>query len=199
MQSDDRAARDADEARWQRLLRLLSPVHRAAALTARRLCRSPADGDDLLQEAVLRAHRKLDSLRDEDRFRSWFYAVLLSVHRSRSRRDFWRRFLPLDVAGGAEPTGEDGRSWDETRVRTARVSRALSTLPPVQREAVVLHEIDGYSVEEIATMQAVSVSAVKSRLKRGRERLRRHYARLGVHEASAGAATAATALEGGLR
>jgi RNA polymerase sigma-70 factor (ECF subfamily) len=49
----------------------------------------------------------------------------------------------------------------------------------VQREAVVLFEVDGYSIEEIAAMQRVSVSAVKSRLVRGRERLRRYYERQG--------------------
>ena len=50
------------EARWRRLIELLEPFHRQAAATARRLCRSPADGDDLYQEAVLRAYEKLQSL-----------------------------------------------------------------------------------------------------------------------------------------
>ena len=56
----------------------------------------------------------------------------------------------------------------------------LAGLPAVQREAVVLFEIEGFSVEEIAAMQEVTVSAVKSRLARGRDRLRRAYQRLGL-------------------
>ena len=60
-----------------------------------------------------------------------------------------------------------------------RASRARGALAPVQREAIVLFEIDGYAIEEIAAMQRVSVSAVKSRLARGRERLRRFYTRHG--------------------
>ncbi len=169
------------ERRWQRLGRLLEPIHERALGTARNLCRSPADGDDLYQETVLRAFHKLHTLRDEARFRSWFFAVLLSVHRSRARRSFWRRFLPLDEAPAGDPglTGEDGQSREGELLAARRVARALSRLPAAQREAVVLHELEGFSMEEVAAMQNASVSAVKSRVLRGRERLRKHYEALG--------------------
>ena len=172
--------------RWERLLRLLEPVHHRAIATARRLCRSSADGDDLYQEAVLRAFDKLHTLRHEARFGSWFYATLLSRHRTRARGSFWRRFLSWEAAfpDGHGPAGEDGGRWDEEALRAARVGHALQTLAAEQREAVVLFEIDGYSIEEIATMQRVSVSAVKSRLARGRDRLRRHYERMGFGAAA---------------
>ncbi len=170
-----------DRARWQRLLELLRPVHDRALGTARCLARSGPDGDDLFQEAVLRAFRKLPALRDEARFAGWFYAVLVSVHRSRSRRAACRRFLSLEreMAGGWDAPGEDGAERADEHGRAERASRALARLPAVQREAVVLYELEGFSVEEIATMQQVSPSAVKSRLARGRARLRRHYERLG--------------------
>ncbi len=167
---------------WKRLIDLLRPIHDQAAATARRLGRSETDGDDLFQEAVLRAYEKLPTLREESCFRSWFYSVLLSVHRSRYRRSFWRRFVSFEGSDASriDPAGEDGTEWDEQRRGAERVSRALATLPPVQREAVVLFEIEGFSIEEIADLQKVSISAVKSRLARGRERLRRYYERPGV-------------------
>jgi RNA polymerase sigma-70 factor (ECF subfamily) len=56
----------------------------------------------------------------------------------------------------------------------------------VQREAVVLGDIEGYSIDEIAAIQGVTASAVKSRLARGRERLRRRYEGLGQPDASPG-------------
>lgn len=166
---------------WQRLIRLLAPVHDQARLTARRLCRSSAEGDDLFQDVVIRAYRKLPSLRDESRFRQWFYAVLLSQHRTRSRRVFWRRLLPLEeqMSHGREPVSEDGTLWEAERLQASRVSCALARLPSVQREAVVLFDIEGFSIEEVAAMQEVTTSAVKSRLARGRKRLRAHYGRLG--------------------
>jgi RNA polymerase sigma-70 factor (ECF subfamily) len=189
------------DARWRRLVELLAPIHDSAVATARRLCRSPADGDDLFQSVVVRAFEKLHTLRDESRFRSWFYAVLLSAHRSRARRQFWRRFLPLEeeLALGHEPVGEDGGEWEEERLQVERATRALSTLPAAQREAIVLFELEGFSVEEVARLQKVSVSAVKSRLARGRERLRRHYARLGFGSRAAEFPSAARVAEGGAR
>ena len=172
------------ELHWSRLVALLEPVHGPALATARRLCRTSADGDDLYAEAVLRAFDKLHTLRDESRFRSWFFATMLSRHRSRSRLRFWRRFVPLDEAfpAGAEPVGEDGSSWADDRWRAERVAAGLATLPAVQREALVLFELDAYSIEEIAVMQSASIAAVKSRLTRGRERLRFFYERHGTTE-----------------
>ena len=185
---------DRTEARWARLIALLEPIHHQATATARRLCRSRAEGDDLYQEAVLRAFEKLHTLRDETRFRSWFYATLLSRHRTHMRRASWRRLLPWEAAfpDGAEPTGEDGNAWDEQVRGAGRASDALATLVPEQREAVVLFEIDGYSIEEIASMQRASVPAVKSRLVRGREQLRRYYERRGFSSAARGPETPAT-------
>jgi RNA polymerase sigma-70 factor (ECF subfamily) len=184
---------------WQRLMTLLAPLHDQAAATARRLCGSTFEGDDLFQEAVLRAFRKLPSLRDPDRFRPWFYAVLLSVHRNRTRRSFWRRFLPLDDAPAIAERlmGEDGLALAEGRRRCERAARALATLPPEQREAVVLFDVDGYSIREIAALQRASESAVKSRLVRGRERLRRHYQKSGRLSPAAGASPPRTPASGG--
>jgi len=166
---------------WARLLELLTPVHARAAGTARRLAGSAHDGDDLFQEAVLRALAALPTLRDPERFGAWFTTILLNAHRNRSRRGFWRRLVPLDGDGASapEPVGEDGHAWEEERLRAARASRALAALPAVQREAVVLFELEGYSIDEIAAFQEVSPSAVKSRLARGRDRLRRTYERWG--------------------
>lgn len=176
---DDPAA--GNQQRWEHLSRLLEPIHGRAVATARNLCRSQCDGDDLYQEAVLRAFNKLHSLREEAKFRSWFFAVLISVHRSRYRRSFWKRFLPLDDMTPDTPslTGADGRVHEEEYLAGRRAARALSRLPAVQREAVVLYQLEGFSMEEVATMQDASVSAVKARVFRGREKLRGIYERMG--------------------
>jgi RNA polymerase sigma-70 factor (ECF subfamily) len=162
-----------DAARTARFLALLTPVHDRVRLTARRLARSNADGDDLFHEAVLRALDRLGELREPERFHAWFCVVLLNVHRARHRRRFWRRFLPL-----ADVSVEASRDGDAEAVEGAeRMARALATLPPEQREAVVLFEIEGFTLEEVAALQRTSISAVKSRVVRARARLRRHYER----------------------
>jgi RNA polymerase sigma-70 factor (ECF subfamily) len=160
------------DASRERLQRLLEPVHDRAAGFARSVCRSTDDGDDLFQEALVRAIEKIDSLREDGAFRVWLYRIIISLHRSRYRRAFWRRLLPLtgDV--------EDGRPGaEETLGAASRARLALAELPHEQREAIVLFEIEDWKVEEIAELLDVSVSAIKSRLARGRERLRSIYAR----------------------
>lgn len=167
---------DPNDARWRKLMALLEPLHEQAVATARRLSRSRADGDDLYHEALLKAFERIHLLRDESRFRSWFYAVLFNRHRDRSRRAFWRRFLPWEAGfPDADPATAAGEDPEERVTRAGRATRALATLPPEQREAIVLFEIEGWSIEEIAGAEGVTPSAVKSRLKRGRERLRRWY------------------------
>jgi RNA polymerase sigma-70 factor (ECF subfamily) len=125
---------------------------------------------------VLRALDRLDDLRDASRFRSWFFAILLSVHRQRHRRAFWRRLLPLDAV--REPPG----SPEAERLEGAeRMAAALASLSAKEREAVVLFELEGFTLEEIAALSGDSLSAVKSRLSRARLRLRRHYERDATH------------------
>src|SRR6185312_12079473 len=134
-----------DGERKRRLLELLAPLHDRARMTARRLCRSHADGDDLFHDAAA--------------FRSWFYAVLLNAHRARHRLSFWRRLVPLDEVRADAAVTDGGRdAWEGAQ----RMARALATLAPPEREAIVLFELEGFSLEEIAALQRSSLSAVKS-------------------------------------
>jgi RNA polymerase sigma-70 factor (ECF subfamily) len=172
----------------QRFRRLIEPLHDRALAFARCVCRSTTEGDDLFQEAMLLAFGKLDGLRDDGAFCPWLYRILINAHRTRCRRAFWRRLIPLGPRGEADD--DDARSADpasgEPDYRTAgatahaveasrRIRQALARIPPVQREAIVLFEIEGWQVEDIAELQRVSVSAVKSRLSRGRKHLRLLY------------------------
>jgi RNA polymerase sigma-70 factor (ECF subfamily) len=161
-----------------RLRRLLEPHHDRALAFARCVSRSPADGDDLFQEALLRALGKLDTLRDDAAFRPWLYRVIISVHRNRYRTAFWRRMLPFASAPASTmPRADDLLAADE------RARAALAELPHEMREALVLFEIEGWQVDEIATLLHVSTSAIKSRLSRGRDRLRTIYSeRFGVRD-----------------
>ena len=160
---------------WTELEPLLAPIHDDVQLFARRIARSNAEGDDVFQEAVLRAARKVGTLRDRSKFKSWMYSVVASVHRTRTRRSFWTRWLQSEP----DVVGDDGSRWADEHASASRASAALATLEPAQREAIVLFELHGYSIEEIAEIQSASISSVKSRLVRGRERLRVFYARLG--------------------
>ena len=162
---------------WNELFELLGPIHDDTQLFARRIAGSNAEGDDVFQEAVLRAANKLSSLRERAKFRSWMCSVIVSVHRTRCRRAFWKRLISRDDV--AEPVGDDGSRWADDRASARRATAALASLSPPQREAIVLFELQGYSLDEIAEIQRTSLSSVKSRLTRGRDRLRVFYEELG--------------------
>ncbi len=167
------------ESQRERFRRLFEPIHPRVVAFARHLCRSRSEGDDLLQEALVRAFTRLDTLRDEGAFRTWLFRIVISVHRNRSHVTFWRRFVPLVEDPPAHASGDYriAGALPETAEATRRARAALATLPAVQREAIVLFEIEGWLVEDIAAAQRVSPSAVKSRLARGRARLRTYYAK----------------------
>ncbi len=170
---------------WDELTPLLEPIHEDVQLFARRIARSNAEGDDVFQEAVLRAARKLGSLRDRSRFKAWLCSIVVSVHRTRCRRAFWRRLVSSEDAPGADSIGDDGSRWADQRASADRATAALHTLTAAQREAIVLFELHGYSLEEIAEIQHASLSSVKSRLTRGRDELRRFYDELALAEPDA--------------
>src|SRR5438067_6511993 len=133
---------------WDELFELLGPIHDDVQLFARRIARSNAEGDDVFQEAVLRAARKFGSLRERSKFKSWMHSVVVSVHRTRCRRAFWTRWISSEPA--IDAVGDDGTRWVDERASASRAAAALGKLEPAQREAIVLFELHGYAIDEIA-------------------------------------------------
>ena len=100
-----------------------------------------------MNSIIRRALAKLDGLRDDAAFRYWLYRVVVSVHRNRCRQAFWRRLVPL---GGHELASEP--RVDDALGAADRARLALATLPAEQREAIVLFELEGWHVDEIAAL-----------------------------------------------
>lgn len=150
----------------------LGGVYPDALRFARALAGSEADGDDLLQDALVRAWRAYPRLREPDRFKCWLLRIVRNAHRTRSRKAALWNWLSLN--GNEDIPVPAGLPFEEKDA----VRRALSRVPGPQREALVLFEVMGMTVEEIAEVQGKSVSAVKSRLARGRGRLRDAWGRL---------------------
>ncbi len=141
---------------------------------ALRMSGDPFDAADLTQEVFLRVHRHLGKFRGGSSLKTWIFRVALNHCRSRLGRRPAER--PLGEAGGsaAEPV-DPARSPEENAVardEAARLGRALARLPLAFREAVVLRDLEGLSYEEIARVLGVRPGTVRSRIARGRERLR---------------------------
>lgn len=127
--------------------------------------------DDVLQDVFLRAQRALPELRDDERFGSWLYRVARSAiaesHRQRSRHPL----LTEEPPERAEAIERSEPSALEAEVAAYLVS-LIARLPSPYREAITLTELEGLSQQAAANALGISLSGAKSRVQRGREKLR---------------------------
>ncbi|MEM9558450.1 MAG: sigma-70 family RNA polymerase sigma factor [Acidobacteriota bacterium] len=142
-----------------------------------RMSGSASDAEDLAQEVFLRIHRHLGRFNGRSSLKTWVYRVTLNLCRSKLGRKRWpmRTLKDEDDEGGVELVatgrGPEDRAVDRDAAR--RVLEALDELPRKFREAVVLRDLEDLSYEEIAEVLGVRIGTVRSRISRGRDRLRR--------------------------
>jgi RNA polymerase sigma-70 factor (ECF subfamily) len=149
----------------------------AAYRLARWLARSPGDADDVVQEAYLRAFRSFDTLRSQDA-RAWLLAIVRNCYLSALAERRRRAAEPLTEehemhAGvGAGPAAEDPEGASIERDERRTLTRLIAALPDEHREVLLLRELEDMSYREIATVTAVPIGTVMSRLARARAALR---------------------------
>ena len=155
---------------------LASPHEPMLWRTCWRLTGSEEDARDALQEAMLKAWRAIGSFEGRSSFSTWLYAIAVRACRDLMRRKAVRPAVSLD---GLREEGFDPPAADpgperaaEDKERREAVRRALSLLPEEQRIPLTLFAVEGRKYEEIAEITGVAVGTVKSRVSRGRDRLR---------------------------
>ncbi|MFV1884770.1 MAG: RNA polymerase sigma factor [Balneola sp.] len=151
---------------------LLKPHYNDAVNYCRALCSgsTKAEAEDVLQQALLKAYERIHSLRDESKFRSWFFQIVTRCFYDAIRKPFWSRFVSLNSdKGEAAFTIFEDDYFEENQILIG----ALSKLEKKERAALLLFEIGGFSIKEITLMQNEnSESTVKSRLSRARKKLK---------------------------
>jgi RNA polymerase sigma-70 factor, ECF subfamily len=135
---------------------------------AYRLLRDRAEAEDAVQETFVRAYRALPAYRPDGFFSSWIYRIALNECRRRIRSR--RATVGLEFAVTAA-SGPDPQSLALASERNHILRQAVDALPEHYRLVMVLFYFEELSVDQIARTLEVSVSAVKVRLHRGRERL----------------------------
>lgn len=153
--------------------RALFRAHRAdvTRLVHRLLGGSP-DVEDVVQEVFLQVHRSLKDFRFGAQFSTWLYRVTVNVVLMHRRAAKSRPML-IDVP--APPAPDQGLLPDELAARGRRIRalfRLLSRLSDKKRVVYVLHEIEGFTPAEIATIVAAPVLTVRTRLFYARRELR---------------------------
>lgn len=134
---------------------------------ARHLCGDAGQGDDLAQEALLKAWQGRASYQPGTNMKAWTFMIVRNQFYSDKRRS-WRS-QPLDQEV-AERTLV-ARDNPMATLELDEVRRALAMLPEEQRDALIMIGAGGLSYEEVAEMSGCAVGTIKSRVSRARDRL----------------------------
>lgn len=136
----------------------------------------PVDRDDLqdvIQHAYIELFRSLRLYRGECSFDTWLHRICVRASMMYLRKRYRRRMVPFVkvpanvLEAVADDSADPARLAEDGRLREA-IARALAGLSPPRRVALVLHEIEGRGVAEIARIMECSEGTVKSRLARAR-------------------------------
>lgn len=152
-----------NEEAWRALLAKLRPF------VARRV--REVDVDDVVQDIFLRIQRGLPSLRDDQRFGPWVYQVARSAIADHGRATSRHPLAGPEAAAPVVLT-EDLDDRDVEHEVAMYAALFVSMLPSPYREALTLTEFEGLTQKEAAEMLGISLSGMKSRVQRGRAKLR---------------------------
>lgn len=170
------SARQGDQDAFEQLVRAYEK--RVFALTLR-MCGNPEDAAEAAQETFLAVWQGLKFFREEASFSTWLYRLASNACVDLLRREGRRRAaagpslddgeLNLDAADTA-PTPQEAAERKELR---SQIEAGLRALPPEYRQVLILREMHQLSYGEIAEALSLDVGTVKSRISRGRKRLRK--------------------------
>lgn len=121
--------------------------------------------EDAVQEAFIRAWRRYDGFERRSSEKTWLTAIALNVCRDMRRRA--KRADTVSLEDVPEPAADGDPLPDGT------VFRAVRALPPPLREVLLMHELQGMKLREIAEARRLPLATVSARLRRAKQRLRR--------------------------
>jgi RNA polymerase sigma-70 factor (ECF subfamily) len=139
---------------------------------ARGVLRNTADAEDVAQEALLRAYRRFDRLREPNRFRAWLvritFRLALDRLRSSKRRELRETLWSRPERQPRPRTVEEMAASSEFQ---EHLDRAMEELPEKQRLVLLLSAMEGHTIEEVAAILGVPIGTVKSRIFFARKQL----------------------------
>jgi RNA polymerase sigma-70 factor (ECF subfamily) len=161
---------------------LIRPYERQIYRAALALVKNEAEAEDVVQDAVLKAYRKLASFRGDAKFSTWLIAITLNEARGRLRKENRTVLDSLDEQreNNGDYTPAALTDWREVPLAAlerkeirALIQQAVSELPDTYREIVTLRDVEELSVNDTATLLGISVALVKVRLHRARMMLQK--------------------------
>lgn len=135
-------------------------------------CRDAALADDLLQETFLQIHRSRRTYQPGRPVTPWVYAIARHVYLMKRRSTGRRVRFEDGLAADARAGDEVSRDASDALIDGDEVRRALRGVPADQREALLMHHVEGWSFVEIAERLGIRVNAAKTRAFRGMKKMR---------------------------
>jgi len=155
---------------------LLQPHLQQLYKLAYRFTGQRADAEDLVQDVVVKLYPRLSEMQKIEKLGPWLARVLYRhfVDKLRSKQRSPLHLVSEDETALEEHRDEtpDPAGSAEASLLQGRLQQALSQLNEDQRALMILHDVEGYTLNEIHTMHDVSIGTLKSRLNRARARLR---------------------------
>ncbi len=161
---------------------LIRPYEQQLFRTALALVKNEAEAEDVVQDAVLKAYRKLASFRGDAKFSTWLISITLNEARGRLRKQGRVAMDSLDEKReeNSEYTPAALTDWREVPLEAlerqeirALIQRAVAELPDAYREIITLRDVEELSVNDTASLLGISVALVKVRLHRARMMLQK--------------------------
>jgi RNA polymerase sigma-70 factor (ECF subfamily) len=150
----------------------------AAYNLARWLTRSPTEADDIVQDAMLRAFGAFDSFRGGD-VKPWLLTIVRNCHRTALSQRRRRNFVPLPETEENGPealiSADDPELLAIGADNARKLGHAIAQLPHEYREVLVLREMEDMPYRDIASVTAVPIGTVMSRLARARAALKERW------------------------
>jgi RNA polymerase sigma-70 factor (ECF subfamily) len=149
--------------------KLVEPEDVRARAYCRKLTGNREDGDDLYQDALVKALIAFESLRQLDSFRPWLYRIIINIFKNRIKQPWWKRIVPLTPDIYETVAADNPVPRQAARRRLEIAFRAVS---PEDRALVTLFELEGRSINEIAELSGKASGTIRVRLFRARNKMR---------------------------
>ncbi len=156
-----------EKIKQKEFLKAFEPVRERLYRFARALSKNDELARDIVSDTLLQAYENFDNLKEKKAFLSFVFTIASRTY----KRYNWRRRIFGDYDSDYAENNFISNDKPDANYDIQMLYEALDKLNAKTKEAVILFEISGFSIKEISNLQKCTESAVKSRLKRGREKL----------------------------
>ena len=176
VQSDEVLLRRAQKGDADAFEELMAGQESRMYAIALRMMGNREDAQDCAQEAMVRIYRAMSAFKGQSSLATWIYRITMNTCLDELRRRKVRKVSSLDsmLEAGWSPV-DTGDTPEEHGLRSEKqeaLNAAIQSLPADMRAAIILRDVKGYSYDEISDILDANVGTIKSRISRGREKLR---------------------------